>query len=796
MKFTEGYWEKNERANASYVVQVDSVEPIENGIRILTVFKAVHSRANQLDNGMMELVFNGCDKEVIKAEYIHFKGYDSKEPRFHLRHSQSKDDSFLERSEEEVVWKWGRLSVRVGLREFYIRFEKDGKLITEQSSKNIGYMRYNRGYSTKFPGRDYMVENGTPYILSELLLTAGTNVYGLGERFTAFVKNGQTVECWNEDGGTASQVSYKNIPFYVTDRNYGVLVDHSLPVSFEIASEKVEYVGVSVEGESLRYYLIAGENMKEVLMRYTKLTGRPALLPAWSFGLWLSTSFTTEYQEETAMSFVKGMEERKLPLEVFHFDCFWMKAFHWCDFEWNPDIFPCPEKMLERYHQKGLKVCVWINPYISQNSKLFSEGKEYGYFLMRKDGLGIRQMDNWQPGMAIVDFTNPAAVVWYQEKLKKLLDMGVDCFKTDFGERIPIDVSYYDGSNPYGMHNYYTFLYNKAVFELLKREKGENEAVLFARSATVGSQQFPVHWGGDCTGTFESMAESLRGGLSLALSGFSYWSHDIGGFEETAKPSVYKRWLQFGLLSTHSRLHGSKSYRVPWMFGEEAVEVCREFTQLKINLMPYLYAQAVDAHNTGIPIMRPMILEYQMDPAVRYLDQQYMLGKSILVAPIFNEEGRGEYYLPDGTWSHLLSGEEKQGGRWYTETYDFHSLPVYVAENTLLAIGNGQMSASYHYPEAVQIRIYSLKTDQEISCIVPDEYGRDALWINAVRKQNKLILESHGENQRMSYCLVNCHKIKSIDGGTYENKENGIEIYPNKGKIEVIWEEEAESKCL
>lgn len=785
MKFTEGYWEKNERANASCVVQVDSVRQIKNGIRILAVFKPVNSRADQLDNGMMELTFTACGQDVVQAEYTHFKGYDTKEPRFQLQLTELKDHPEFEMTKEEAVWKWGKLSIRVGIREFYIRFERDGKLLTAHSSKNVGYMRYNREYSTKFPGRGYLAENGTPYILSEFLLTAGTNVYGLGERFTAFVKNGQSVDCWNEDGGTASQVSYKNIPFYITDHKYGVFVDHSAPVSFEVASEKVEYVGVSTEGESLRYYLIMGENMKEVLGHYSEMTGRPPLVPAWSFGLWLSTSFTTEYEEETAMSFVRGMEERQLPLDVFHFDCFWMKAFHWCDFEWNPDIFPCPEEMLERYHRKGLKVCVWINPYISQNSQLFDEGKAYGYFLMRKDGLGIRQMDNWQPGMAVVDFTNPGAVAWYQKKLKKLLDMGVDCFKTDFGERIPIDVAYYDGSDPYAMHNYYTYIYNRAVFELLIKEKGEQEAVLFARSATAGSQQFPVHWGGDCIGTFESMAETLRGGLSLSLSGFAYWSHDIGGFEETAKPAVYKRWLQFGLLSTHSRLHGSKSYRVPWMFGEEAVEVCREFTRLKLSLMPYLYRLAIDARDTGMPIMRPMILEYESDPAARYLDQQYMLGPGILVAPIFNEEGRAEYYLPEGTWTHLISGEERTGGRWYVETYDFHSLPLFVAGNTLLPVGDNRESASYHYPSGVEIRIYRLEKDEEISCMVPNEYGVESLQISAIRRKEKIILKSRGENQKISYCLINYHNINGIYGGHYRDGDKGIEIYPDKEVVEI-----------
>ncbi len=223
-----------------------------------------------------------------------------------------------------------------------------------------------------------------------------------------------------------------------------------------------------------------------------------------------------------------------------------------------------------------------------------------GYFLQRQDGRGPKQVDMWQTGMALVDFTNPDASQWYRNKLKTLLDMGVDCFKTDFGERIPIDVTYYDGSNPKAMHNYYTYLYNKCVFELLEEERGDHEAVLFARSATAGCQKFPVHWGGDCSANYPSMAETLRGGLSFALSGFSFWSHDISGFEHTATPDVYKRWVAFGMLSTHSRLHGSTSYRVPWLFDDEANDVVRFFTKLKCRLMPYIFAEAIDATMTGV----------------------------------------------------------------------------------------------------------------------------------------------------------------------------------------------------
>jgi alpha-D-xyloside xylohydrolase len=239
-----------------------------------------------------------------------------------------------------------------------------------------------------------------------------------------------------------------------------------------------------------------------------------------------------------------------------------MKEFEWVNFEWDRRVFPDPEAMLARLKSRGLRICVWLNSYVAQRSAMFDEGVAGGYLVKRPDG-DVWQWDRWQSGMGLVDFTNPDACRWYGDKLRALVDMGVDCFKTDFGERIPTDVVYYDGSDPFKMHNYYTHLYNKTVFDVLEEKLGEGNATVFARSATAGGQQFPVHWGGDSTATFESMAESLRGGLSLALCGFGFWSHDMGGFEQTAPPAVYKRWCAFGLLSSHSRLHGSESYRVP-----------------------------------------------------------------------------------------------------------------------------------------------------------------------------------------------------------------------------------------
>jgi len=261
------------------------------------------------------------------------------------------------------------------------------------------------------------------------------------------LKNGQSIEMWNADAGTVSDQTYKNIPFYVTNRDYGVFVNHPEKVSFEIATEHVERVQFSIPGEKINYFIIGGDNLKEVLENYTLLTGRPSLPPSWSFGLWLTTSFITNYDEKTVTSFIEGMKERNIPLHVFHFDCFWMREYHWVNFEWDDRVFPNPEEMLKRLKEKGLKICVWINPYIAQRSKLFEEGKEKGYLLKKPDG-SVWQTDEWQPGMGIVDFTNPSARDWYSKHLRRLIKMGVDVFKTDFGERIPTDVVYYDGSDP------------------------------------------------------------------------------------------------------------------------------------------------------------------------------------------------------------------------------------------------------------------------------------------------------------------------------------------------------------
>jgi alpha-D-xyloside xylohydrolase len=404
-----------------------------------------------------------------------------------------------------------------------------------------------------------------------------------------------------------------------------------------------------------------------------------------------------------------------------------MKAHHWCNFRWDDALFPEPTALLAQLSQRGVRTCLWINPTIGERSHLFAEGKERGFLLLRPNG-DVWQQSRWQAGLAWVDLTNPAARRWFQDQLRPLLAMGVDSFKTDFGDDVPTDVRYFDGSDPERMHNYYSYLYNQAVHELLEEVRGPGQACLFARAATATCQQFPVHWGGDNSSSYASMAETLRGGLSLGLSGFGFWSHDIGGFlepsssEGAASPAVYKRWLAFGLLSSHSRLHGNTTLRVPWRYDEEACDVLRHFTRLKCRLMPYLLGGARQAHEHNVPLLRAMVLEFPEDPACRLLDRQYMLGDALLVAPVFHDR-EAEYYLPHGTWTHLISGEVRAGGSWQAEAHDFFSLPLWLRPNSVLCVGTSERDVEYDYTRRLRLICGKLERRQSQQLAVSDGHG-------------------------------------------------------------------------
>ncbi|MFY9262827.1 MAG: alpha-xylosidase [Arcanobacterium sp.] len=670
MKFTDGYWLYREGWSVEHPRQIQRIEAVDNGIRIYAPTMYLRERGDEVGATILTITITAVAESVVSTKIEHFRGYNPPSPVFNIKAEDSPAYTVhIDGTNAELTS--GDLTVKVSHDEgFRIEYWRNGELLTASIPRAMTLAHS---------------PDNEKYLAEQLLIQPNEFVYGLGERFGPTIKNGQAIEMWNADGGTATQQAYKNIPFYLTNRGYGVLVNHPERVEYEVGLEINTRVQFSVPGDHLEYFIIAGDTPKQVIKQYTDMTGTPPAVPEWSYGLWLSTSFRTDYSEETVTGFLDQMEELGIPVSVLHLDCYWLRPSHWSDLVWDPEKFPNPEEMLKIYHDRGVKVCVWINPYLGQQSEVWEEAREKGYLLKNADG-SVRQWDHWQSGLSWIDFTNPEATEWWKDKLKVLLRQGVDAFKTDFGERVPTDAVWHDGSDPQRMHNYYTYLYNKAAYEAMAEERGAEEALLFARSATVGGQSFPTHWGGDSEPTFVSMAETLRGGLGIGLTGFPYWSHDMGGFEGKPDPIVFSRWYAFGMFSSHSRLHGSNSYRVPWIYGDDAVKVAQRFTAIKRMLLPYLRALGHDAVDNSVPFIRHMLLEFPNDLGSATVDTQYMFGPDILVAPVFTHSGDVDFYLPTSGWTSILDGQHYTERGWHKENSAIDELPLLAPDGAMIPL--------------------------------------------------------------------------------------------------------------
>ena len=785
MRFTEGFNRdcSGLRLHRAHSWQRASINT--DRVEILVPAREINCLNDTNTGSNLHYVFTAPSKDMLSLRIYHFDRGETS-PVYRLNSQLCALN--IEEDEDTLTIASGRLTAvlqKKGL--FTYRFFYDGRPLTQGGNKGTAYVTdidYEGALLDDVDGRPpkkhYMDKT---YMREMLQLDVGEYIYGFGEQFSPFVKNGQSLDIWNRDGNTNSNFAYKSIPWYLSSRGYGVFVNSPDQVEFEVGTVDVRHVEFSVPGEEMEYIVIGGADNREVLKHFTRLTGRAALPPAWSFGLWLSSSFALRVDAEVTLEFIEGMRKRDIPLSVFHFDARWMDDFNCCDFVWSKR-FGDAKALLHELHERGIKVCVWINPYISQESVLFREGRDKGYFVKNPDGT-VWQTDSWMSGVAVVDFTNPAATDWFLGQLEALVDMGVDSFKTDFAERIPTKAVYYDGSDPHRMHNYYSVLYHRAVFNLLQRKKGEEEACLFARSAAVGTQQYPVHWGGDNAASYVSMAESLRGGLSFCQSGFGFWAHDIGGFNNTPTADLYKRWVAFGLLSTHSRLHGYQSYRVPWLFDEESTEVLRHFTRLKCTLMPYLYTGAVRVHEEGVPLLQPMMLAFPGDPVCLTLDRQYMLGDNLLVAPVFADSGDVQFYVPEGRWTDLQSNKIYDGGRWYHQRYDYFGLPLLVRPGTILPMGAHNNTVEYDYTDGIQLRLYGFEDGNETIYKLCNMQGQHTMCIEARSSGGVLVVETSGTNAPYTIMLPGIKSVTALRGASQQVLKSGLELLPESGMTRV-----------
>ena len=489
-------------------------------------------------------------------------------------------------------------------------------------------------------------------------LKAAERIYGCGESPTSLNKAGQKVNLFVTDPqGPETDQMYKPVPFWMSDRGYGVFLHTGAPVTCDFGASYVGLQKIYMADEDLDLFLFVG-SPKEILGEYTSLVGRSPMPPVWSFGTWMSR--ITYLSEADVREVASKLRSNRIPADVIHIDTGWFGVDWQCDYKFAADRFSDPRKMISDLLADGFHISLWQLPYFTQFNKFYPELLEKGYFVRNADG-SLPYED------VCLDFTNPDAVKWYQDKLRSLLEMGVGAIKVDFGEGAPLDGFYANGRGGKYEHNLYPVRYNKAVWEVTRDVQKPADAIIWARSAWAGSQRYPLHWGGDAANTDEAMLATLHAGLSFGLSGFSFWSHDIGGFVQSTPEDLYRRWLPFGFLSSHTRSHGAPPTE-PWLYGEEFTDYYRSCAEMKYSLMPYIVSQARQCAQSGLPMLRAMFLEYPDDPVAWMVEDQYLFGSDILVAPIFEGDDTGEYpanlhkytrrvYLPGGKWVDYQTGK-------------------------------------------------------------------------------------------------------------------------------------------
>jgi alpha-D-xyloside xylohydrolase len=514
---------------------------------------------------------------------------------------------------------------------------------------------------------------------------------GTGERFAKMDLSGRTITLENADGlGVNSARTYKNVPFYMSSRPYGLFVHTSAKTQLSFADISTRSAQGMVEEDRLDLFLIGGGNLQNVLRNYCSLTGFSPEVPLWSYGIWMSRMSYFSPDEITTVA--RRLREEEFPCDVLHIDTGWFKEDWVCDWKFCQEKFPNPEQYISELREAGYRITLWQTPDISRKSDVAAHAEEMGY-LPSVDATAEAGSDfSMQDICGPIDFSNPDACNWYKnDLLKPLLQMGVAAIKTDFGENIPMQASYH--SLPASLlRNRYALLYQKAAFEISEELYGEGNALVWARAGWAGCQRYPVHWGGDAESSWEGMAGSLKGGLHLGLSGFSYWSHDVPGFHGSPDfmnswPSdeLYVRWTQFGVFSSHFRYHGT-SPREPYEYPNVS-DTVRSWWKLRYALIPYIVEQAEIASKTGMPLLRALILEDEEDPTCWHIDDQYMFGEEFMVAPVMSDDGIRDIYLPAGEWVDFWTGESLAGQRWLRDVNSQLSrMPVYVRQGATIPI--------------------------------------------------------------------------------------------------------------
>lgn len=606
-------------------------------------------------------------------------------------------------TDDGLVIHTDRLTIEIGLDSwFFLVRDRDGKRLLEEqrgdvsakSERRVNPLGYELERTNRWPYR--RTSAGTSFVLG-----ADEYLYGLGETFTAFEKRGETVDCWvTQPNGAETADAYKSVPFYLSTAGYGLLVDSDQHVQFDLGETSAVSSQLTVDDDLFAFVFIGGPAFKDILERYTALTGRPGAVPRWSHGIWYSRMAYEDRQ--TVESVLDTADAADLPVDVIHLDPAWLDGL--CTLEWDTEAFPEPAEFIQELHDRGVRLSLWEYPYLLTDTDAFEEAAAKGYLV--EDGTGvpyILERLSWSSDRgAIIDFTNSEARAWWADRHESLVEQGVDVFKCDFGEYLPPDAVLDDGSTGRTARNRYPQLYAQTVHDGIQAAGGD--PLLWVRAGWAGGQQYPVHWGGDPASSFEAMGASIRGGLSLGLSGYGFWAADIGGFHGTPSSKLYVRWAQFALLAnSHARFHGTTP-REPWHFGDEAIDIIRQYCEERYRLLPYFWTLARIATTRGLPVMRPLVLEFQDDHGARTCDDQVMLGPALLVAPICSPTGTRAVYLPPGEWVDYWSGDRFSGGQTLQVDPGLEEIPAYLRAGRIHPRTSLELAAPDSLPEELILR--------------------------------------------------------------------------------------------
>jgi len=614
-------------------------------------------------------------------------------------------------------------------------YDGNGKLLTSTNT-----MKENSGTYTPVLPFSY-VRRASDYSRSfnaAFNLQPDEKIFGLGESFGPFNKRGSRVVLFTDDAnGVQNESMYKPVPFFMSSRGYGVFMHTSTPISCDFGKYFSGVNALMIGDESLDLFLFLGDP-KDILDEYTDLTGKSPVPPLWSFGFWMSR--ITYFSEAEGREVVSLLRKYKIPSDVLHFDTGWFGVDWQCDYTFAADRFDDPVKMMADFKKDGIRTCLWQLPYFVPKNALFNEIIERDLYVKNSKG-------NLPREDAILDFTNPEAVSWYQGKIKGLLDQGVSVIKVDFGEAAPVDGIYANGRTGFYEHNLYPLRYNKAVSDITFDVSGDR--IIWARSTWAGSQRYPVHWGGDPANTYSAMSSTLRAGLSIGASGFSFWSHDIGGFVNKTPENIYRHWTPFGMLTSHVRSHGAPPTE-PWEYGEDFMNAFREAANMRYELMPYIYAQAHDCSKKGLPMLRALFIEFPDDPGSWLIDNQYMFGSDMLVAPLFDDQNERDVYLPEGEWVDYQTGKKYSGGWHHIAAGEVPVIAMIRAGSVIPKIKLAQSTAFMDWSK-LDLKVYAdEKGNAEGLVVVP---GGELQKILVSTKDGKAVLSENPFGNKVKFTI-------------------------------------------